>query len=145
MQLVHVRPGEGKGIVCGVEEEDEKACDSPLTPLITDEEDSEELCCKFPGSRCRVCRTLSALYYRGAAPCDAHTHTQTRVDEREREQQAAAIFASLILSFGASHCCLKQLLTVHGFLCLRPASNTRMRKRRADASRPSHISAAWRS
>lgn len=47
----------------GVEEE-EKECDSPLTPLITDEEDSEELRCEFPAPPSRVCLTLSALYYR---------------------------------------------------------------------------------
>lgn len=82
-QPVHVRRGK-EGIVCGVEEENEKVCDSPLTPLITVEEDSEELCCKFPGPRSRVCLTLSALYYRAAAPCDAHTRTQTRADERAR-------------------------------------------------------------
>lgn len=60
------------------------------------------------------------------------TRTRTRRHERmrEREQQAAAIFASLILSFGASHCCLKQLLTVPGFLSLQPAS---MKKQHMDA------------
>lgn len=84
--------------VCGVEEENEKVCDSPLTLLITDEEDSEELCCKFPGPRCRVCRTLSALYYRASAPCDVHPHAHTHERLRERKQQAAAIFVSSILS-----------------------------------------------
>lgn len=81
---VHVRPGERRAIVCGVEEEKEKVCDSPLTRLITDEEDSEELCCKFPAPRRRVCLTLSALYYGAAAPGDAHTLTRARADERAR-------------------------------------------------------------
>lgn len=71
------------------------------------------------------------------------TRTRSRTHERmrEREKQAAATFASLILSFGASHCCLKQLLTVHGFLSLLPAS---VKKQHMDAQ-ASQISAASRS
>lgn len=80
----HVSPGK-EGIVCGEEEdEDKKECDSPLTPLITVEEDSEEARCKFPGPLCGVCLALSAPHYRAAAPCDAHTRTRTRAHERAR-------------------------------------------------------------
>lgn len=80
-----------------------RRCDSPLTPLITDEEDSVEFCCKFLMPQCWVCLMLSPLYYSpqhlGLTHAHTHTHTvkytHTQKIEEERESENNKLLLSL--------------------------------------------------
>lgn len=92
-----------------------RRCDSPLTRLITDGEDSVELCRKFLLPQCCVCLMLSPLYYSPQHP-GQHTHTEQErereckcVREREKEQQPPCylyLFNSLLQM---SYSCLQTM------------------------------------
>lgn len=68
-----------------------RKCDSRLTPLITDEEDSAELCCKFLLPQCGVCLMPSSLYY--------SRHTSERDSQSEKERSNNPLVSDISYRF----------------------------------------------
>lgn len=76
-----------------------RKCDSRLTPLITDEEDSAELCRRFLLPQCGVCLMPSSLHY------SRHTaQSAERDSQSEKERNNGPLLSDILLQGSHSVC-----------------------------------------